>query len=150
VDEMSDLVRKVQSPLQSLEHHMHGFVSYFIMPVFALANAGVSFAGSGNDAVAGFLSLHIALALIIGKLSGILIFSFIGVRTGLASLPGKITWLQVAGVGLLGGIGFTMSLFISNLAFTEPMLLNHAKIGILAGSLAAGLGGYFVLNKTLD
>ena len=149
VDRMSNLVDKVQSPLQSLEHRLHGFVSYFIMPVFALANAGVTFTGSGSDAVVGFLSLHIAIALILGKLTGILLFSYLGVRFKLAALPGNINWYHIAGVGLLGGIGFTMSLFISNLAFHEALLLNHAKNGILAGSMIAGSGGYFLLRRAL-
>jgi NhaA family Na+:H+ antiporter len=147
VDHMSDLVREVQSPLQSLEHRLHGFVSYFVMPVFALANAGVTFAASGSDTSIGFLSLHIALALVFGKMTGILLFSYLGVRLKLAGLPDDVDWYQITGVGLLGGIGFTMSLFISSLAFHEAMLVNHAKIGILFGSLAAGLGGYFVLRN---
>ena len=149
VDHMSDLVRQVQSPLQSLEHHLHGFVSYFVMPLFALANAGVAFAGSDNEPIIGFLSLNLAIALIVGKLLGIFLFSYMGVRTKLAVLPRSVNWYQIAGVALLGGIGFTMSLFISNLAFTEAMLLNHAKIGILIGSMVAGTGGYLMLKSSL-
>jgi Na+:H+ antiporter, NhaA family len=149
IDRMSDLVREVQSPLQALEHRLHGFVSYFIMPVFALANAGVTFAASGNDSSIGFLSLNIALALIFGKLTGIMLFSFIGVKMKLATLPANINWYHIAGTGLIGGIGFTMSLFISNLAFQDPMLMNHAKIGIIFGSLVAGLGGFFLLRYHL-
>lgn len=149
VDHMSDLVREVQSPLQSLEHRLHGFVSYFVMPVFALANAGVSFAGSGSDTSIGILSLNIALALLFGKFAGIMLFSYIGVKLKLATLPGNVTWYNIAGVALLGGIGFTMSLFISGLAFQEAMLVSHAKIGILLGSLVAGVGGYLLLRNSL-
>jgi NhaA family Na+:H+ antiporter len=147
---MEDLVRMVQSPLQSLEHQLHGFVSHFVMPLFALANAGVTFAAGSSDAIIGSLTLHIALALIFGKLSGILVFSYIGVRTKLATIPGNMNWYHIAGAGLLGGIGFTMSLFISNLAFTETMLINQAKIGILIGSVIAGVAGYLLLRSRLN
>jgi len=108
------------------------------------------FAGSGSDASIGFLSLHIALALIFGKLTGVLLFSYIGVRSKLATIPGNMNWYHIAGAGLLGGIGFTMSLFISNLAFTETMQLTHAKIGILIGSVIAGIAGYLLLRSRLS
>ena len=128
---------------------MHGFVSYLIMPLFALANAGVLLSSSGGGQVISLLSLNIALGLILGKLVGVLLFSWIGVRLKIASLPESANWGQIAGLGLLGGVGFTMSLFISGLAFQDAGLMNQSKIGILIGSLIAGVAGYFVLRFTL-
>jgi NhaA family Na+:H+ antiporter len=149
IDNMEDLIEHVQSPLQSLEHRLHGFVTYVVMPVFALTNAGVVFVNSSLADIFSSLSFNIEFSLIAGKLLGILLFSWIAVKTGLAVLPDKVKWINIAGLGLLGGMGFTMSLFIANLAFSDAMLLNSAKIGILVGSLIAGVAGYLVLRLTL-
>ena len=149
LDNIEDYLDHVHSPLQNIEHKMHGFVSYLIMPLFALANAGVLLSSSGGGQVISLLSLNIALGLILGKLVGVLLFSWIGVRLKIASLPESANWGQIAGLGLLGGVGFTMSLFISGLAFQDAGLMNQSKIGILIGSLIAGVAGYFVLRFTL-
>ena len=149
VDNMEQYIESVQSPLQSLEHRMHGFVSYFIMPVFALGNAGIIL-GGGDGSLISPLTLNIALALLIGKLAGILGFSWLGTKLKLAVLPDNARWIHITGLGLLGGVGFTMSLFIASLAFHESMqFLTQAKIGIILGSLVAGISAFLLLRFTL-
>ncbi|MFT6849242.1 MAG: NhaA family Na+:H+ antiporter [Sphingobacteriales bacterium] len=146
IDHIEDAAENFQSPLQKLEHHLHGYVAFIIMPIFALANAGVHLSGAGGT---GNLSLIVILALVVGKPLGILTFCWFAVKTKLAKLPHEINWTQLLGIGLLGGIGFTMSLFISNLAFTDAVLISQAKTGILIASLLAGIGGYLILKLSL-
>ncbi|MBW3546210.1 MAG: Na+/H+ antiporter NhaA, partial [Bacteroidetes bacterium] len=148
VDSISDAAKHVQPPLQKLEHDLHGFVAYLVLPIFALANAGVALGGAG-DALSSALTLNIALALLVGKGVGVSLLSWFSVKLGWASLPEGTSWIQLIALGLLGGVGFTMALFISNLAFIDAELLNEAKMGILIGSTLAGLGGYLLLRFTL-
>ena len=147
IDELEDLTEKTAPPLQYLEHSLHGWVSYLIMPLFALANAGVVFSFSGDTNLE--LSLNIAISLLAGNFIGIFSFSYLAIKLKLAELPKNITFKQLAGVSILGGLGFTMSLFINSLAFTDAVLIDSAKMGILIGSLVAGLLGYLVLRLTL-
>ncbi len=147
IEELEDLTEKTAPPLQYLEHNLHGWVSYLIMPLFALANAGVVFSFSGDTNLA--LSFNIAISLVVGNFIGIFSFSFIAIKLKMAELPKNVTLKQLAGVSILGGLGFTMSLFINSLAFTDEILIDSAKMGILLGSLVAGLLGYFVLRITL-
>lgn len=149
LDNLEVYYDKVHSPLQYLEHKLHGFTSYIVMPVFALANAGVLLSAVGGGSVIGPLSIHIALALILGKVLGIIIFAWIGLKLNITDLPVDTKWIHMVGLGFLGGIGFTMSMFISSLAYKDAGLLNHAKIGILVGSLLAGILGYLILKYTL-
>lgn len=145
IDDMEEWTEKVQSPLQHLEHTLHNWVAYLIMPIFALSNAGVSFGGAGDKGDK--LGLIIVISLVAGKLIGVTLFSWISVRLGFAELPEKVNFKQVTGIALLAGIGFTMSIFVANLAFPEnPVLLDSAKAGILIGSLVAGFAGYAVLR----
>ena len=149
VQHLERLAEQLQPPLLRLEHALHGAVAFGIMPLFALANAGVPL-GLGNvEATGGAnVAFGIALGLLIGKPLGITLFAWAAVRLGVASLPQGVTWHLVGGAGLLGGIGFTMALFIAGLAFIgEPGLLVAAKLGILGASLLAGLGGWFVLHR---
>lgn len=135
-----------RSPLHLLERSLHVPVAFFIVPVFGFANAGISFA---NIDVASFtdpLTLGVAGGLVIGKLVGVFGAVCLLVRLGFADLPAAASWGQVLGVSLLCGIGFTMSLFISLLAFEDPDFQNRVKLGILAGSLIAGTAGYLVLR----
>jgi NhaA family Na+:H+ antiporter len=148
LDSIDDLTDQVKSPLQSLEHQLHGLVTFVIMPLFAFVNAGVVFTGGLSEVFSSF-SLNIALGLFIGKVIGVSLFSWLFVRVGIAKLPRQVSWIHIIGLGFLGGIGFTMSLFISNLAFPAGEILNQAKIGILIGSLFSGLLGYLILNFTL-
>ncbi|MCB2203487.1 Na+/H+ antiporter NhaA [bacterium] len=133
--------RKAISPLQRFETDLHPWVSYFIMPVFALANAGVAIQlSSFADPVA----VAVALGLLIGKPVGIVLLSFIAVKIGLARLPEGVTWSMVVGGGFLAGIGFTMALFIAGLAL-EGIMLDAAKIGIIAGSFVSAIIGAVIL-----
>jgi len=149
IDSMENLTDKVHSPLQNLEHTLHGWVSYIIMPIFALANAGVliSFEGLGN---LGHVSMNIALALVFGNTIGIMLLSTIAIKLKLADLPENVNFKQLLGVSFLGGLGFTMSLFIANLAYVDDNLISAAKMGIIIGSLVAGVLGYLILRFTLN
>ena len=149
IDNMEEEILNVQSPVQRLEHQLHGFVTYVVMPLFALTNAGVVLRTASFSAVFTDLSGIIELSLVVGKMLGIFLFSWVAVKLGLASLPDRVKWPHIMSLGFLGGMGFTMSLFISNLAFTNEALLNPAKIGILTGSLIAGVIGYLSLYFTL-
>lgn len=147
IDDMQGWITRVQSPLQALEHRLHGWVAYFVIPIFALANAGVAFNDTANMDMA--LGLNLVLALILGKCIGVFLFSFIGVKLRWADLPKGVGFKQIFGVGLLAGVGFTMSVFIAGLAFNDtPELINSSKVGILIASFLAGLLGYIVLRIT--
>lgn len=137
----------INSPLQKIEHDLHPWVAFFIMPVFAFANAGVNF--SAKTDLDYSLVIHIALALIVGKAVGISLASWLSVKSGIAKLPKGVRFPHIIGVSFLGGLGFTMSLFIANLAFTDKAYLSSSKIGILGGSLVACLIGYFMLKAIL-
>jgi NhaA family Na+:H+ antiporter len=136
---------RVQSPLQRLEHRLHYFVAFFVMPIFALANAGVALGGEGGLNWTSRVIWGVALGLLIGKPLGIALFSWLAVRLGLAQLPQGINFVHIVGVGFLGGIGFTMALFIAGLAFRGDEL-NYAKLGILSGSALAGVIGFTMLR----
>jgi len=146
---LETLCEQAQAPLQRIERKLHGIVAFGIMPLFALANAGVHLAGGEEGA--GFsnpVTLGIVFGLVLGKPLGITLFSWAAVRTGLAALPRGVTWRMVHGAAWLGGIGFTMSLFIAGLAFVDaPALLTEAKLGVLAASLVAGACGWFLLRR---
>ncbi|MGI8927218.1 MAG: Na+/H+ antiporter NhaA [Tepidiformaceae bacterium] len=144
------LARDTEAPLDSIERALHPWVSYLIVPVFALANAGVDVSGEAiGDAAGSAVSLGIASGLLLGKPAGILLFSWLAVRLGWATLPEGVTWRAVLGAGLLAGIGFTVSLFITNLAFEDtPGLFSEAKLGILAASAIAGVAGFLLLRAT--
>jgi NhaA family Na+:H+ antiporter len=139
-----------EPPLQSLEHTLHSWVIFLIMPIFALSNTGVVLGNSILPAIKSDAGIGIILGLVFGKPLGIVLFSWISHKAGIASLPEKTKWVHILGVGLLGGIGFTMALFVAGLAFTETELIDYAKISILFASVIAGLAGYFVLRKTLS
>jgi NhaA family Na+:H+ antiporter len=138
--------KQVESPLQRLERALHPWVAFGIMPLFALANAGVAINAGALEAELHPVSLGIVLGLVLGKSVGITLFSWLAVRLGLAALPSGVTWRHIYGVGWLGGIGFTMSLFIAQLAFPGGELLSLAKVGILTGSLISGVGGWLILR----
>ena len=147
IDDLQELTENTTSPLQHLEHALHGWVSYVIMPIFALANAGVVFSFSGDTNLA--LSANIAVSMVIGNVFGIFSFSWIAIKFNIAELPENVNFKQLAGVCFLGGLGFTMSLFINSLAYKDAALIDSAKMGILFGSMIAGLLGYFSIRMTL-
>ncbi len=148
VNSIEIISEQIQSPLQTLEHSLHGWVSYVIMPIFALANAGVvlSFEGLENTS---HITINIALALVIGNTIGIMLMSFIGLKLKLTDMPKGVNYTQLFGVSLLGGLGFTMSLFIVNLAYTSESFIVASKMGVIIGSLIAGILGYIVLRLSL-
>ena len=134
-----------ESPLHRLEHGLHKPVAFIIVPLFGFANAGVSFAGVSTSVFSEPLTMGVAAGLLVGKLIGVLGTVVILVKLKLADLPAQASWGQVTGVSLLCGIGFTMSLFIGLLAFSDPVAQDHVKIGILMGSAAAGAIGALFL-----
>ena len=135
------------SPLHKLEHKLHGWVTFLIVPIFGFANAGVSFSGLSPEVLVDHLTLGVALGLVVGKLIGVFGTAWVVTRLDWADMPAGASTLQLLGVSLLCGIGFTMSLFIGLLAFTGDRLIQEeVKIGILAGSLLAGLLGWGALR----
>lgn len=134
------------SPLHTLEHLLHPYVAFLIVPIFGFANAGVSFAGMTPASALAPVPLGIALGLFVGKQIGVFGFSWIAVKAGLGAMPAKTSLMQLYGVALLCGIGFTMSLFIGALAFDSPELGKATKIGVLLGSVASALAGAVVLR----
>ncbi len=149
LDNIETYVKRVHSPLQYLEHTLHKFTSFFVMPLFALVNAGIILQSRISTQEIGNLTLDVLLALVLGKFLGILVFSWLGVKLKWMELPEGIRWVHMVGLGFLGGIGFTMSMFIATLAYPDPELLNAAKVGILIGSALAGICGYLILKLTL-
>lgn len=143
-------VEDVDSPSHRLEHALHPLVSYLILPVFALANAGVAIPdGAIGGALTDTAGMGVALGLLLGKPIGILAACWIAIRMGIAELPKGGKWSYLFGASVLGGVGFTMSLFITGLAFTDASAVANAKIGILAGSIVAALVGLAVLHRVL-
>ena len=137
-----------QSPLHRLEHALHNPVAFIIVPIFGFANAGVSLSGLSLSVFTEPLTMGVAGGLFFGKLIGVFGIVAVLVKLGLAQLPAQASWGQVAGTALLCGIGFTMSLFIGLLAFNDPAVQDHVKIGILMGSLVSGLSGALILTLT--
>lgn len=135
----------VPSPLHKLEHALHKPVAFLIVPLFGFANAGVSFSGMSVGAVLDPLPLGVALGLFLGKQFGIFLAALLLIRIRLADMPKDASLAQLYGVSILCGIGFTMSLFIGNLAYTDPMLIDETKIGVLTGSLLSAILGAVVL-----
>jgi NhaA family Na+:H+ antiporter len=145
VEAIEKQAERAQAPLQRLEHSLHPFVSFVIMPIFALANAGVSISGNLLQLL-NPVTLGIIFGLFIGKQLGIFSFVYIAVKSGWAELPQHVSWKQIWGVSCLAGIGFTMSLFIAGLAFEDEGLLTSAKFGILLASFISGVFGYVILR----
>jgi NhaA family Na+:H+ antiporter len=135
--------------LSRLEQILHPWVTFFIVPLFALANAGVTLGGGIGirHLLTEPITKGVAIGLLLGKPIGIGLASWLSVKSGLAALPAQVTFRHIHGAAWLGGIGFTMSLFIASLAFSDSALLTAAKIGILAGSLLAGLIGFVILRR---
>ncbi|MGV6808816.1 MAG: Na+/H+ antiporter NhaA [bacterium] len=136
---------------EQLEHDLHAGVAFFILPLFAFMNAGVSFAGLGLDSFIGSVPVGIALGLLLGKPIGVMFFSWLMVQLRLARLPDGVNWSYLFGVSMLAGVGFTMSLFISSLAFEQAGsdFIANDRIGIFFGSTLSAILGYFYLNRVL-
>jgi NhaA family Na+:H+ antiporter len=140
-------VAYVETPLHQLEHALHPWVTVVIMPLFALANAGIALDSNFGSMLMSPVAMGVCLGLLIGKPAGILLATWIATRWGWASFPSGVSWPQLAAVGVLAGIGFTMSLFIAELAFSHDSSLIPAKVGILVGSTIAGLTGWLLLKR---
>jgi NhaA family Na+:H+ antiporter len=146
---LAAIARESVSPLDRLDRALHPWSSFAVVPLFALANAGVRFAGIDLAEVATHpVTLGVAVGLLAGKIVGITAFTWMAVRLGWGRLPRATGWRHVVGLSAVAGIGFTVALFIAGLAFTDPLLADRAKLGIFAGSLTAGIVGYFVLRST--
>lgn len=141
--------RKRVSPVKSLQHHIHFWVAFYILPIFAFVNAGIDLRKISLDEMINPVSLGIILGLFIGKQLGVFFFVYIAVKFNFAKLPRGTTWMQVYGVSVLTGIGFTMSLFIDSLAFVDSSIFSYTdKLAILIGSILSGILGYLVLFKS--
>ena len=138
-----------QSPLHKIEHDLHPWVAYLVLPVFAFANAGVSFAGLSPSSLLAPVTLGVAVGLFFGKQIGVLALSYFAVATKLARLPDGVSWAQLYGAACLTGVGFTMSLFVGTLAFDTADILNQVRLGVLVGSIASGIVGFLVLASVL-
>ena len=132
-----------------LEHFLHPVQVWLILPLFALANAGVAIGGDLMSVLVDPLALGVIIGLVVGKPVGIFLLSWLAVKSGRGALPEGVTWSQVVGAGCLAGIGFTMSLFVADLAFNDEALIATAKVGILAASLTSGVVGYVLLSRSL-
>lgn len=145
IDDIEEWASRVQSPLQQTEHKLQSWVAYLIMPLFAFFNAGVAFSAGMQPDITLISSL--GLSLFLGKTVGVTLFSYAGIKMKFARLPLGVSFGQIIGTAMLAGVGFTMSMFIANLAFADaPMIMDSAKIGILAGSMVSGLAGYLMLR----
>lgn len=146
---IEERLEDLEAPLGRFIHALHPWVAFGVMPLFALANSGVTLASLERSQLLGGVAVGTALALFVGKLAGIFVFTAAAVRAGLSPSPGGASHAKLLGVSAVAGIGFTVALFIAGLAFAhEPRLLDEAKVGILAGSLASGLVGALVLRGT--
>lgn len=141
-------VKNKISPLESLEHSLHPFVSFIVMPIFALANAGVTFSSDSIANIANNVTLGVSLGLLIGKVIGVFGVSSLMIKLKLSVMPEGMTYSSLFGVGLLASIGFTMSLFVTGLAFNNPEYELQAKLGIFAASLIGGILGFIILKNT--
>ena len=142
--QIATYVREVASPLDRIEHHMNEWVAFVIVPIFALANAGVSLSIDGLDQA---VFAGVFFGLVVGKLVGVVAFTWLAVRLGVGRLPERTTWAHVVGIGATAGIGFTVALFVASLSFDDPNLLRSAKIGILLASTVAGILGFMLLRR---
>ena len=147
LEEIERVNRSTEAPLERLEHMIHPWVSLAILPLFALANAGITITADTLSAAAeSGITIGIAAGLLAGKSIGILGITWLAVRLGIGQLPAAVTWMHVLGVGFLAGIGFTVAIFISGIAFDDPALVDQAKMGIFVASVAAAVIGYALLR----
>ncbi|WP_026999830.1 Na+/H+ antiporter NhaA [Eisenibacter elegans] len=150
LDKIQYVTKGVIPPLQKLEHGMHPLVAFVVMPIFAFANAGVSFSGDVLSTLASPVTLGIILGLLLGKVIGISGAVYLGIKTKLVVLPEEISFVSIVATSFLAAIGFTMSLFITTLAFSNEAYILQAKVGILLASLVAGVIGYLLLQRSLE
>jgi NhaA family Na+:H+ antiporter len=146
--EMEEETALRSAPLERLERLLHPWSSFVVIPIFALANSGVELSDSAiSDAAGSSITHGVVLGLLVGKVVGIMAATYIAVRLGLGDLPRGATWRHMIGLGLLAGIGFTVALFITGLAFDDPQRIDEARIGILTASIIAGVVGFLALRN---
>jgi NhaA family Na+:H+ antiporter len=150
IEELEGAGRRASTPLQRIEHQLHPWVAFCIMPLFALANAGVTFTDETLGHLVGPVSLGVFFGLVAGKQVGVTLGSWLVIRLGLADLPRGLSLRHLYAVSWLASVGFTMSMFIANLAYVEPLLIEQAKLAVLAASAFAALAGYGVLRRVLE
>lgn len=148
LERVKQLSLDAETPLQKIENALHPWVAFVVMPLFALANAGLQLSGGFFASLLNPISAGVLLGLVIGKCIGVFVFTWLMVRFKFAKLPPLATWRHVLGVSLLAGVGFTMSLFITELAFNDLGMIENAKSGILLASIISGIAGLSLLNKT--
>jgi len=147
--ELVSVARESVSPLSRLETAVHPWSSFVIVPIFALANAGIRFAGVDvGEALTSPVALGVGTGLVVGKVVGVTLFVWLAVKLGFGVLPRNTTWTHMVGMAAAAGIGFTVSLFITELAYTDPGILDRAKLGIFVGSAVAGLLAYLILRRS--
>ena len=142
--------KEAQSPLHYLEHALHPWVAFAVLPLFAFANAGVGLGALQLSDLTSTVPLGIAAGLFFGNQLAIFTLCYLAVNLRIAKLPGNVRWVQIYGTGCLAGIGFTMSLFIGTLAFSDPALIDQVRLGVLMGSLASALLGYTILRLSAE
>ena len=150
LEDVRHVAKQALTPLQRLEHGMHPFVAFVVMPVFAFANAGITFPPDILDLFLSPITLGVIFGLLVGKVTGVFGMTWLMVKLGWATLPRGTRWIHIFGVGMLASVGFTMSLFITGLAFETKEFDLQAKLGILTASLIGGVLGYFTLSRTLE
>ncbi len=148
LDRINETTNDALTPLQKLEHGLHPIVAFIVMPIFALANAGISFNSESLSLIGSSVGMGVIVGLIVGKIVGVFGVTYIVTQLKWASLPSGSRLINLLGVAFLSAIGFTMSLFITNLAFEDTLLIDSAKIGILIASLISGIIGYLILRST--
>lgn len=147
LEEINTDTKQAMTPLQHLEHVMHPFVTFLIIPIFALANSGVSVSINPEELFSTNVALGTALGLLVGKVIGVVGFTLLLIKLKVAPFPNGMNIKNLFGLGLLASIGFTMSLFVTSLAFTQDVHITQAKIGIFTASIIGGILGYWVLNR---
>jgi Na+:H+ antiporter, NhaA family len=147
IEKIKQLSLDAETPLQKIEYSLHPWVAFAIMPIFALANAGIVINSDFFKALVNPVSAGVAIGLLLGKFVGVFLFTWLMVRLKISSLPEFATWRHIAGVAMLAGVGFTMSLFITELAFQSEEMINQSKYGILISSIVAGISGILVLKS---
>lgn len=148
IQEIKSLCKDAETPLQKLENNLHPWVAFVIMPLFALANAGMVINGNFFSSLINPVSIGVIAGLILGKFVGVFSFTWLMVRFKIAELPEQANWIHVLGVSVLAGVGFTMSLFITGLAFDNMEIVDKSKYGILTASVVCGLVGVFILKRS--
>ena len=147
IEKIKKLSTDAETPLQKIEYALHPWVAFVIMPLFALANSGMHIGGDFLSSLVNPVSIGVTVGLLAGKLAGVFAFTWLMVHFKFSSLPDKATWSHILGVAMLAGVGFTMSLFVTGLAFNNPQFVDQSKYGILVASIIAGTSGIFYLRN---